>query len=144
MSQLTRVIGNTLIDPIIVTDNFNILDSGVIDVSYDISDHRATFIIIPFADISTSFATRKIWFYKRDDYNKMNNLIQEFNWDVLTTCSIEVTCRLFTDTITYFIHQCIPSKQVIIRSNEKQWYDSETRQYSRKRERQKVIAVGSK
>ena len=127
-----------------MTDNFSILDSGVIDVPHDISDHKATFIVIPFADISTSVATRKIWFYKRGDYIKMNNLIQEFNWNVLTTCSIEDACRHFTDTITYFMHQCIPSKEVIIGSKEKLWYDSKIRPYSRKRDRLKVIAVGSK
>ena len=42
------------------------------------------------------------------------------------------------------MHQCISSKEVIIRSNDKPWYDSEIRQYSRKRDRQKVIAVRSK
>ena len=74
----------------------------------------------------------------------MNNLRQEFNCDVLTTCSVEDACRRFNDTITYFEHQCIPFKEVIIRSNDKPWYDSEIRQYSKKRDRQNDIAVRSK
>ena len=42
------------------------------------------------------------------------------------------------------MHQCISSKEVIIRSNDRPWYDSEIRQYSRKRDKQNVIAVRSK
>ena len=42
-----------------------------------------------------------------------------------------------------FVNQCIPHKDVTIRPNDKPWYDSEIRKYSRKRDRQKSKAVKS-
>ena len=42
-----------------------------------------------------------------------------------------------------FVNQCIPHKDVKIRPNDKPWYDSEIRKYSRKRDRQKSKAVKS-
>ena len=36
---------------------------------------------------------------------------------------------------------CIPHKDVVIRPDDKPWYDSEIRKYSRKRDRQKLKAV---
>ena len=146
ITQPTRVIDNSsiLTDPIIVTQNFTILDSGVLDVPHNISDHKATYISIPFTNISPSIVTRKIWFYKRGDYNKMNDLIREFNWDVLNTHSTNEACILFTNTITEFMQQCVPSKEVTIRRSDKPWYDSVIRLYSRRRDRQKAKAITTK
>ena len=37
--------------------------------------------------------------------------------------------------------QCIPFKEVIIRKNDKPWYDSEIRKFSRQRDRQQSKAL---
>ena len=43
----------------------------------------------------------------------------------------------FTSTFLNFVKQCIPSKTVTIREDDKPWYDSEIRSFSRKRDKQK-------
>ena len=74
----------------------------------------------------------------------MNDLISDFNWDVLNTYSTNEACILFINTITHFMQQCVPSKEVTIRRSDKSWYDSEIRLYSRRRDRQKAKAIMTK
>ena len=39
------------------------------------------------------------------------------------------------------VHECVPNKVVLIRRNDKSWYDSTIRSYTRKRDRLKRKAV---
>ena len=41
----------------------------------------------------------------------------------------------FNDTFLDFVTSCVPSKNVLIRPDDKPWYDSEIRRVSRKRDR---------
>ncbi len=50
---------------------------------------------------------------------------------------------MFTDKILEHMHTCIPYKEVIIRPDDKPWYDSEIRKYSRNRDRTKALATKS-
>ena len=43
-----------------------------------------------------------------------------------------------------FIRQCIPSKRITVRNDDKPWYDSTIRKYSKLREKQKIKASRSK
>ena len=44
--ELTRQ--HAILDPIIIPEDFPFLDSGTIDVPNNISDHKATYIKLPF------------------------------------------------------------------------------------------------
>ena len=44
---------------------------------------------------------------------------------------------------TKFVKLCIPSKTIVVREDDKPWYDSEIRRNSRKRDRLKKKAIQS-
>ena len=48
---------------------------------------------------------------------------------------------LFTNVFIDYIRLCIPSKTIVLRGNDKPWYDSEIRKNSRKRDRLKKTAL---
>ena len=55
---------STLIDPILVPNECNPLHSGVLDIPVSVSDHKATFLYIPFICSCIGSYKRKVWFYK--------------------------------------------------------------------------------
>ena len=143
ISEPTRVTDTTatLIDPIIISDSLKSLHDGIITVPTDISDHRCTFMYFPLNDVLTTAVKRKVWFYKRGDFDKLNVKILNTNWDFINNSSTDVACLQFTELILKYMDECIPSKDVTIRPNDKPWYNSDIRLYSRKRDRQKTKAV---
>ena len=142
ITEPTRVTNATatLIDPIIISDSIKSLNEGTIDVPPEISDHKSTFIFFPFDSVLTPAVKRKVWFYKRGDFEKLNAQILNTNWDFINSVPVNDACTKFTDLILKFMNECIPSKDVTIRPNDKPWYNSEIRLYSRKRDRQRTKA----
>lgn len=70
-----------LIDPILVSDACLVHDSGTIEVADTISDHKATHVSIKISvNLNTSYF-REIWNYKNADYNELNSLTSNYNWD---------------------------------------------------------------
>ena len=64
-----------------------------------------------------------------------NELVASENWEFLYTSTVDVACAHFTDIIHDFMNECIPSKVVTIRPNDKPWYPSEIRSFSKYRDR---------
>ena len=118
-------------DPIIVPNDFTAYDSGVLSTPNDITDHPATYIVLPHDYTFSSAYTRRVWFYKRADFTQLENSINSFDWECLSEGSVNDCCTLFTSKFMEFVNQCIPHKDVTIRPNDKPWYDSEIRKYSR-------------
>lgn len=145
INKPTRVTAtsSTLIDPILVTDSVRVLHSDTMDVDNTISDHKATFLNIRFNEIIQTCTKRKVWNYDNGDYALLNELIENYNWEYIDQMDVNESCKLFTDTILRFMNQCIPSKEVTIRPNDRPWFDSETRKIIRQRDRQKHIATKS-
>ena len=127
--------GRSLLDPIILSRDLSYLQEGVIDVTPEISDHNACFVIIPFSYSFNSSFTRHIWIYKDADFTRFNNLISETDWSVLHNGSVHSACRDFSKLFLEHDSQCIQNKQVLIRSNDKPWYDSTIRKLTRIRDR---------
>ena len=138
ISEPTRVAADssTLIDPVIVSDACIVLDSGTMDVDEFVSDHKATYISVQIkTNLSTSYY-RDIWNYKNADFTKLNNLISSYNWDTMNeNQSIDQNCSMFTDIFLNFCKECIPCKKVLIRPNDKPWFNSELRYNIRLRDR---------
>ena len=139
ITEPTRTIGqsSTLIDPILVTDPCRVLDSGVIPVSDQISDHKATYVSLKIqTDLSNSYY-RDIWNYKNADYDKLNKCIFQFDWDSVINDNVTVddACNKFTSIFLEFCKECIPRKKVLIRPNDKPWFNSELRYNIRLRDR---------
>ena len=133
LNNLTNVINkptritdtlSTLIDPILVPDTVRVLYSDTLDIANYISDHKATFMTISFMEIFQTCSKRKVWNYARADY-------------------VNESSETFTKIITYLISQCIPSKEVTTRPNDRPWFDTETRKHIRHRDRQKHKATKS-
>ena len=131
LNEPTRVTINssTLIDPVIVSDACTVLDSGTMDVDELISDHKATYIAIQISiKISTSYY-REVWNYRNADTERLNLLIRSYNWDsvINDNCAIGDVCINFTDVFLKFCKECIPCQKVLIRQNDKPWFNSEIR-----------------
>ena len=116
-------------------------DSGVLPTPNDITDHFATYIVLPHDYSVSSAYTRRVWFYKRPDFAKLENNIRSFDWECLSDGSVNDCCTLFTNKFMEFVNESIPHKDVTIRPNDKPWYDSEIRKNSRKCDRLKSKAV---
>ena len=90
----------TLLDPILVSYSSNVFDSGVIEIPNNISEHQATFLYAPFRYIHPNVYKRKVWFYKRADYETLNNMILNHDWSFIVThvkyLLIHVYCLIFS------------------------------------------------
>lgn len=141
----TRVTHNssTLLDPILVTNDIQFFDSGVIEVDENISDHRITYLTISLGYSLKKSFKRQIWLYEQSDFNKLNNLINLFDWETFFSrfSDANIATTSFTDKILQFSHECIPTKTVTIRPGDKPWYDNKIRNRSRKRDRLKKKAI---
>ena len=139
ITEPTRVTANssTLIDPVIVSDACIVLDSGTMDVDEFVSDHKATYISVQInTNLSTSYY-REVWNYKNADFERLNNLISTYNWDIIINenFTIDQSCAMFTDLFMKFCKECIPCKKVLIRQNDKPWFNSELRYNIKLRDR---------
>ena len=139
INEATR--GNAILDPIIVPTDFSYLDNGTITVPSHISDHKATYIILPFSYSTVHTFERNIWLYNKANFESLNNKIKNFNWNNLLNCSINEACRLFTNTFIDFVKECIPSKTITVRPDDKPWFDSKIRKFCRLRDRLKANAL---
>ena len=90
--------------------------------------------------VSTTYI-RRVWSYKRANFTKLEENIRSFDWECLFNGTVNESCTLFTNKFMDFVNKCIPHNDVVIRLNDKPWYDSEIRKHTRKRDRQKAKAV---
>ena len=71
-------------------------------------------------------------------------MITRFDWNCLNILPLGEAVDYFNRVFLSFVHECIPSKEVTVRSDDKPWYDNEIRRFSRKRDRLKTAAIKSK
>jgi len=98
INDATRVTHTTrtLLDPIAVTNQLNIYNAGVYNTPPHISDHFATYLYMNM-DMQPSTPTkRRVWNYKKADFNKLNSLITNVNWSFISHGSLDEACELFT------------------------------------------------
>ena len=116
ITEPTRTIGqsSTLIDPILVTDSCSVLDSGVIPVSDQISDHKATYVSLKIqTDLSNSYY-RDIWNYKNASYDELNNFIFQYDWNSVINDNVTVddACNKFTSIFFEFCKNVFRGKRL--------------------------------
>ena len=127
---------SSLIDPVIVSDSCDVLDSGVLAVDHSISDHRATYLSLKIDLNLCNNYYREVWNYKHADYIRLNELIEQFNWnDVFDSNDVDDICNKFTSVFLGFCKCCIPCKQILIRENDKLWFNLEIRYNTRLRDK---------
>ncbi|PJE78013.1 hypothetical protein CI610_03058 [invertebrate metagenome] len=128
---------STLLDPIILSDTCNFTYADIIDVESDISDHKATTAELT---VRTNFRRtfdREIRCYNNANYDLFNSILDETDWvDFFANAnSPDDMCNLFTTRYLDIARECIPTRTVTIRSNDKPWFDSTLRKEIRKRNR---------
>ena len=69
--------------------------------------------------------------------------ISDFDWLCLHQGTVNEASSLFTNIFIEFAKLCIPSKTIVVREDDKPWYDSEIRRNTRKRDRLKKTALKS-
>ena len=141
ISEPTRQLA--LLDPIILHDDMSPLNQGIIKVPPDISDHCATYVYLPFEYPVHGTFTRNVWMYKNANFELFNKKLSEFDWSCLHQGSVNEASSLFTNIFIAFAKLCIPNKTIVVREDDKPWYDSEIRRNSRKRDRLKKKAIQS-
>ena len=118
---------NAILDPVIIYDDMPYSDSGVIENPNHISGHKATFLIIPFHyEIQTTY-TKLVWIYKKANFERLKRQIRNFDWSCLNEGFSGEACVEFTNIFLGMVKSCIPSKTVVVRPDDKPWYDQETR-----------------
>ncbi len=70
-------------------------------------------------------------------------MILNNDWSFLNEGSVDDAADLFTNSFIDIAKQCIPRKEVIIRPNDKPWYDSEIRRTSKLRDKARKKAINS-
>ncbi len=132
----------TLLDPMILSDDVASIHSGTVDFDNTISDHKGTYAYLDFQLSMNKSYKRVVWCYKHGDYAKLNKLINDTNWsEMFEKCNdIDVAVDNFYTTLTKYITECIPTKQVTIRPNDKPWFNSILRKEFRKRDRLRKLA----
>ena len=115
--------------PIAVSSDITTFTSGIFKTPPNISDHFGTYIYINFVLNKSSSYKRKIWNYKRADFDHLNVLISTNDWSFIQNNTIHESCDLFTNKIIELAELCIPRKEVTIRPYDKPWYDSEIRRH---------------
>ena len=103
---------NSHIDPILTSHDLTIAETGTLQTDARLSDHKATYISLK-VDYDTRHAyKRKIWQYKDADTDKLNYLIETFDWKHLleSTNSVEIASDKFTMEYLKLVRECIPEK----------------------------------
>ena len=75
------------------------------------------------------------------NYELFNKKKSEFDWLCLQEGTVIEASKLFTNVFIEFAKLCIPNKTIVVREDDKPWYDSEKRRNSRKRDRLKKTAL---
>ena len=139
IDKLTRVTENssTLLDPIILSDGLNSIYSDVINIPRNISDHDAAVAYIDCPKrISTTFK-REIWQYDKIDIETFDKNINDIDWNdkIGNVDDVDDMCNEFTKTFLEIARNCVPTKEIIIRKNDKPWFNNTLKKEIRIRDR---------
>ena len=77
------------------------------------------------------------------NYELFDKKLSDFDWSYLYQSSVNEAWLLFTNIFIEFSKLSIPSKIIVLREDDKPWYDTDIRWNSRKRDTQKKKAIKS-
>lgn len=139
INKPTRVTdhSSTLLDPIIISDTMECLYSDVLKLPSNISDHDASVAFIKCPRGKSHCFKRKIWLYDKMDVNKFSNKIEGTDWHELlgNDTNVDDMCVIFTKFFLEIAKDCIPTKIITVRNNDKPWFNHTLRKEIRARDR---------
>ena len=71
-------------------------DSCIIILPQEINDHSATYVSIPFSNEIQRSYERTIWLYKKANFEKLNQKIFNYDWNILHNGCVYKSCEIFT------------------------------------------------
>jgi len=92
----------SLLDPIFVSNCNLLIDSEVIQVERNISDHDATLINLKIPQYIRTTLKRRVWLYREVDFPSLNNAISDYDWDSFLDDTIDVDTMNEKFTNKYF------------------------------------------
>ena len=112
-----------VIDLIFVSNENAVLRSGVGESFLDqmVRYHCPVFVTLKFTKPKGKTFYRHIWRYDIGDYTKLRKLMTDTNWDTLKSENIDIYAENITKTIKHIAGNCIPNKNVCIRSRDLPW-----------------------
>ena len=136
VKEPTRIHGNTrnILD-LVFTNNNTIVNN--VKIIPGISDHDIVFFTVNLAPKKKHLAKRKIYIRKRTDQEKLNQQLGSFaaQFESSTTnMSVDGKWKVFAQTITSIMDDCIPHKLSRSRSN-LPWFNRSLRKQTRKKRR---------
>ena len=100
-----------------------------------VSDHHAPYISLPSEyPLSTTFK-RIIWLYNKGDYEALKTKINNHDWNFISNLPINEVPILFEESFLKLVNECVPSKEITVRTDDKPWYDTEIKKNTRHRNR---------
>ena len=113
-------------------------------MSKQISYHKATYVSLKIHTTLSHWYLREVWNYQNGNYTILDTSIEQYNWDsIIDDSVVDSACEKFTDIFLSFCKECNPRKKVIIRPNDKPWFNSELRHNIRLRDRVRKKALGT-
>ena len=114
-------------------------------MDHSVSDHKATYVCVK-TNLNLNCAyKRKVWLYKNADFDRLNSLITNTDWEtlIMRTDNVHNATVNFSHTFFSHIRESIPEKLITIRPKDKPWFDSALRKEIGLRNRLRKIAMKS-
>jgi hypothetical protein len=135
ISKPTRITAH-----IIISDTMNYIYSDVLKIPSEISDHDASVTFLQCPKSAAGSFKREVWLYDTVDKQKFIEKLEIVDWRILL-CQFEDVddmCNQFTKTFLELARECIPTKTVTVRYNDRPWFTSEIRKEIRIRYRVRI------
>ena len=87
---------HAFLDPILIPNDMEYSDSGMLPLPQPISNHSATYISIPFPYELQKCCERTIWLYSRATFESLNQKIENDDWSILHVGSVDDCFETFT------------------------------------------------
>ena len=91
------------------------------------SDHCLVSVILNLNSNKSNNYNRLMWDFKNADFAKFRNILLNTNWNEILLNNAEQNCIRWTEKILETAKSCVPNKNVLIRSSDKAWFNSQLR-----------------
>ena len=104
-------ISSTCIDPVLIADSLQSLESGTVNVPSHMSDHSGTYTVLEIECPIPRTYTRDIRIYKDANFDALKRDIATTDWEALfESPNIDINVLYFNKKLTDFVNQHVPQK----------------------------------
>ena len=122
------ILSESALDPIILSGSIEAIESGTVEIPSELSDHYGTYTVLKMCNPLPGKYTRNIWSYKNGDYDSLNHELSITDWQSMLNLDDISSCVLkFNNYLTNLCTKFIPQKKVIIRPDDRPWFNSQIR-----------------